>query len=80
MVATGLQSAAGGPVPGHLATGSAFGDTAFGIGIAVLLFALFYRLVLQPARRTRANQERTEQMRAEQARTERKRTTGDAGN
>ncbi|MFC6975552.1 hypothetical protein ACFQL1_14285 [Halomicroarcula sp. GCM10025709] len=41
----------GGFVPAHLTTGFPAGDILVGVGVALVLFGLYYRLVLEPARR-----------------------------
>jgi hypothetical protein len=46
----------GGLVPAHLTTGLLAGDILIGVGVALVLFGLYYRLVLKPARRNSSGQ------------------------
>ena len=45
-----------GLAPGHLTTGHPAGDVLVGVGVAVVLFGLYYRLLLKPARRDGSEQ------------------------
>lgn len=45
--------------PAHLTTGTIAGDVLVGVGVAVVLFGLYYRLLLKPARRDASRQPRS---------------------